>query len=73
MTARSGTSFRLSWTEVDPPPTVVASAGTIDFQHTDTGLVNTNYQSTQPPPQLPDPVRERVGLRELARRPPGTW
>jgi hypothetical protein len=53
MTARSGTSFRLSWTEIDPPATAVASAGTIDFQHTDTGLVNTNYQSTQPPPSFP--------------------
>jgi hypothetical protein len=51
--ARSGTSFRLRWEEVDPPATEVASAGTIDFQHTDTGLVNTNYQSTQPPPRFP--------------------
>ena len=30
-----------------------AAAGTIDFQHTDAGLVNLNYQSTQPPPQFP--------------------
>ena len=27
--------------------------GTIDFQHTDAGLVNLNYQSTPPPPQFP--------------------
>ena len=53
LTARAGTSFRLTWTEPDPPATETASAGTIDFQHTDTGLVNTNYSSSQPPPRFP--------------------
>ena len=53
LAARAGTSFRLKWEEVNPPPTDTASAGTIDFQHTDTGLVNTNYQSSQPPPRFP--------------------
>ena len=64
MTARSGTSFRLT---LDRDRSAADRGrrrpGTIDFQHTDAGLVNTNYQSTQPPPQLPDPVRERFGLR----------
>src|SRR5690349_1495583 len=53
LAARAGTSFRLRWEEASPPPTDTASAGTIDFQHTDTGLVNTNYQSSQPPPRFP--------------------
>jgi hypothetical protein len=53
LSARAGTSFRLRWDEVNPPPTDTASTGTIDFQHTDTGLVNTNYQSSQPPPRFP--------------------
>src|SRR3954471_6973669 len=53
LTARAGTSFRLSWSEPSPPPTETPSTGTIDFQHTDTGLVNTNYSSSQPPPRYP--------------------
>ena len=53
LTARAGTSFRLSWSEINPPPTETPSTGTIDFQHTDTGLVNTNYSSSQPPPRFP--------------------
>ena len=53
VTARAGTSFRLRWDELDPPATDTPSAGTIDFQHTDTGLVNTNYSSSQPPPRYP--------------------
>src|SRR4051812_30151840 len=51
--ARAGTAFRLRWEELDPPPTDTPSVGTIDFQHTDTGLVNTNYSSSQPPPRFP--------------------
>ncbi len=53
VTARAGTSFRLRWDEIDPPATETPSSGTIDFQHTDTGLVNTNYSSSQPPPRFP--------------------
>src|SRR3954470_1179862 len=53
VTARAGTSFRLRWDELDPPATETPSSGTIDFQHTDTGLVNTNYSSSQPPPRYP--------------------
>jgi hypothetical protein len=50
VTARRGTTFRVSWTEpgVDPP-----QAGFADYNHTDAGLVNTQYQSTQPPSQFP--------------------
>jgi hypothetical protein len=51
--ARSGTSFRLQWEELETRPTDTASAGNIDFKHTQAGLVNLNYQSTQPPPQFP--------------------
>ncbi|MCW3014590.1 MAG: hypothetical protein JWO02_1682 [Solirubrobacterales bacterium] len=51
--SRSGTSFRLSWSEIDPPADQSPSAGLMDFQHTDAGLVNLNYQSTAPPPQMP--------------------
>jgi hypothetical protein len=50
---RRGTSFRLVWDELDPPPDQAPSVGAMDFQHTDAGLVNLNYQSTQPPPEFP--------------------
>ncbi len=51
--ARSGTTFRLRWQEVGAGPYDVPSAGALDFQHTDAGLVNLNYQSTPPPRQFP--------------------
>jgi hypothetical protein len=51
--ARNGVTFRLRWDEVDPASTASATAGTIDFQHTDGGLMNVNYQSTPPPPSFP--------------------
>ena len=51
--SRSGTAFRLRWQEIGAGPYDVPSSGTIDFRHTDAGLVNLNYQSTQPPPQFP--------------------
>jgi hypothetical protein len=51
--SRSGTAFRLRWNEVDPPPNEQAQSGTMDFRHTEAGLVNLNYQSTQPPSQFP--------------------
>ncbi len=51
--ARAGTSFRLGWDEIDLGPHDIPAAGTIDFKHTDAGLVNLNYQSTQPPLQFP--------------------
>ena len=51
--ARSGTTFRLRWQEVGAGPYDVPGAGAVDFQHTDAGLVNLNYQSTPPPRQFP--------------------
>jgi hypothetical protein len=53
MESRANTAFRLRWDEIGAPPSEVPSAGTIDFQHTDAGLVNLNYQSTPPPSQFP--------------------
>jgi hypothetical protein len=51
--ARVGTSYRLRWDEVNPPAFEVPSAGTIDFQQTEAGLINLNYQSNPPPRQYP--------------------
>jgi hypothetical protein len=51
--SRAGTLFRLRWDEVNTRPGDQASAGTMDFRHTEAGLVNVNYQSTQPPPAFP--------------------
>ena len=53
LTARSGRSFRLSWAEVEPPPGETPSQGTMDFQQTDAGLINTDYGSTPPPARFP--------------------
>jgi hypothetical protein len=51
--ARSGAAFRLRWDEFDLGQFDAPAAGTIDYRHTDAGLVNLNYQSTQPPVQFP--------------------
>jgi hypothetical protein len=51
--SRADTAFRLRWQEIGAGPYDVPSSGTMDFRHTDAGLVNLNYQSTQPPPQFP--------------------
>lgn len=51
--ARTGASFRLRWDELDPPADQTPSSGIMDFQRTDAGLVNLNYQSTPPPPNFP--------------------
>jgi len=51
--ARSGTTFRLRWEEIGGNPNDIPDAGAIDFQHTDAGMVNLNYQSTPPPRQFP--------------------
>ena len=51
--SRRGTAFRLRWAEEGLGDYDSAGSGTIDFQHTDAGLVNLNYQSTPPPPQFP--------------------
>jgi hypothetical protein len=51
--ARVGATFRIRWQELGARPQDAPSAGTMDFQHTDAGLVNLNYQSTPPPQQFP--------------------
>jgi hypothetical protein len=53
VTSRTGESFRVSWREIDLRPEETPAAGTLDYRHTDAGLVNANYQSTQPPAQFP--------------------
>ena len=53
VTARTDRSFRVNWDEIDLRPYEIASAGFADFTQTDAGLVNTNYESTQAPPQFP--------------------
>ena len=51
--SRAGTAFRLRWQELDAGPYDAPNTGTMDFRQTDAGLVNLNYQSSQPPPQFP--------------------
>jgi len=49
--SQTGASFVLAWTTGDPAtPT---SSGTVSFQDTDSGLNNTDWSSTPPPPSLP--------------------
>jgi hypothetical protein len=48
-----GPSFRLEWSSPDGPPYGPPDAGTMDFQDTNAGLINTNWTSTPPPPQMP--------------------
>jgi hypothetical protein len=53
--SRQGTTFVLAWTTADlkNPDDAVSSAGTVDFQETDLGIVNTNWTSNPPPSQFP--------------------
>jgi hypothetical protein len=51
--ARRDTTFRLSWDEVPQNDFDTPASGTIDFEHTDAGLLNLNYQSTPPPAAFP--------------------
>jgi hypothetical protein len=53
--SRKGSAFQLAWTTdgLKNPPEAVASAGTVDFQETDQGIVNTNWTSNPPPPTFP--------------------
>lgn len=51
--ARSGSTFRLRWDELEPPPDQTPSSGFVDYQRTNAGLVNLNYQSTPPPSNFP--------------------
>jgi len=49
--SQSGATFVLAWTQGDPSnPT---AQGTVSFQDTDSGLNNTDWSSTPPPPNLP--------------------
>jgi hypothetical protein len=53
--SQSGSSFVLAWTtaEQDNPPEAPQSAGSVSFQETNFGLVNTDWSSTPPPPAFP--------------------
>jgi hypothetical protein len=48
-------SFTLAWTTdgLSNPDGAITSSGTVSFQETNTGLVNTTWTSTPPPPQFP--------------------
>jgi hypothetical protein len=49
--SQSGSTFVLAWTQGDPnAPT---AQGTVSFQDTDSGLNNTDWSSTPPPPSFP--------------------
>lgn len=53
LTSRAGALFRITWEQVDAGPYEQPSQGTMDFRQADSGLLNVNYQSSQPPPQFP--------------------
>jgi hypothetical protein len=50
-----GSSFTLAWTTegLENAPEAVASAGTVSFQETNAGLVNTDWTSNPPPASFP--------------------
>lgn len=50
-----GTAFTLAWTTegLENPPDAIDSAGTVTFQETNAGLVNTDWSSNPPPPSFP--------------------
>src|SRR5205823_1202451 len=50
-----GTSFTLAWTTdgLDNPDDAVSTAGTVSFQESNNGLVNTDWSSTPPPAGWP--------------------
>jgi hypothetical protein len=53
--SQSGSSFTLAWTTdgQNNPPDAPQSAGTVSFQETSFGLVNTDWTSTPPPAAFP--------------------
>jgi hypothetical protein len=52
--SQTGSSFVLEWTTKDAgTPDAPQSAGTVSFQETNLGLVNTDWQSTPPPSSFP--------------------
>jgi hypothetical protein len=52
---QSGQSFVLAWTTLgqDNPPAAPQGAGTVSFQDSNFGLVNTDWMSTAPPASFP--------------------
>ena len=52
---RTDTAVKLGWTTADTgsDPGAAPSEGSIDYLYTESGLVNTNWSSTPPPPQFP--------------------
>jgi len=48
-------TFTLEWTSdgLDNPPDAATTAGTVSFQETSSGVVNTNWTSNPPPPDFP--------------------
>jgi hypothetical protein len=52
---QKGTAFTLAWTTdgLSNPDDAITSNGKVAFQETNSGLVNTDWTSTPPPPQFP--------------------
>jgi len=50
-----GSAFTLAWTTegLENPDDAVATAGTVSFQESNNGIVNTDWSSTPPPPDWP--------------------
>src|SRR3954452_21980123 len=50
-----GDAFTLAWTTADleTPPDAAATNGTVSFQETSSGIVNTNWTSDPPPAEFP--------------------
>jgi hypothetical protein len=70
VTSRAGELFRLSWKETGLPPGETPGQGLVDFRRTGAGLVNVNYQSSQPPPQFPVLC---ASAQECGNSLAGTW
>jgi hypothetical protein len=53
--SQSGASFTLAWSTdgLDNPPDAPSSTGTVSFQETSFGILNTDWQSTPPPSAFP--------------------
>ncbi|HWE83003.1 MAG TPA: hypothetical protein VG265_15225, partial [Gaiellaceae bacterium] len=55
LSTASGSAFTLAWTSANlgNPTTAVSGDGTVSFQETDSGLINTNWSSSPPPTAFP--------------------
>lgn len=55
VSSQTGSSFVLAWTTdgAGNPAAALSSAGTVSFQDTGAGIVNTDWSSTPPPPAFP--------------------